>query len=97
MGRVWWLLGIAFALHCLSGSLGGSPEISGAGTAEPIAQPQADLILHHGKIVTVDKHFSIQQALAAAEGMPSRRMQPELQMEALVAFCRQNLGDGDLS
>src|SRR5438552_3452908 len=68
MGRVWWLLGIAFALHCLSGSLGGSPEISGAGTAEPIAQPQADLILHHGKIVTVDKHFSIQQALAIQGG-----------------------------
>src|SRR5438552_13520787 len=68
MGRVWWLLGIAFALHCLSGSLGGSPEISGAGTAELIAQPQADLILHHGKIVTVDKHFTIHQAMAVQDG-----------------------------
>lgn len=36
-------------------------------------------------------------ALAAAEGIPSWRMQPELQMEALLAFCRQNLGDADLS
>jgi AraC-like DNA-binding protein len=36
-------------------------------------------------------------ALAAAEGIPSRRLQPELQMEALLAFCQQNLGDADLS
>jgi AraC-like DNA-binding protein len=36
-------------------------------------------------------------ALAAADGIPSGRLQPELQMEALLAFCRQNLGDADLS
>ncbi len=36
-------------------------------------------------------------ALAAAEGIPSRRLQGELQIEALLAFCRQNLGDPDLS
>jgi len=36
-------------------------------------------------------------ALAAAEGIPSRRLQPELQMEALLAFCRQNLHDVELS
>ena len=36
-------------------------------------------------------------ALAAAEGIPSRRLQGELQIEALLAFCRQHLGDADLS
>jgi AraC-like DNA-binding protein len=36
-------------------------------------------------------------ALAAAEGIPARQLQPELQTEALLAFCRQNLGDADLS
>jgi len=36
-------------------------------------------------------------ALAAAEGIPSQRLQPQLQMEALFAFCRQNLGEADLS
>ena len=28
----------------------------------------AELILHHGKIVTVDKQFSIRQAIAVASG-----------------------------
>jgi predicted amidohydrolase YtcJ len=32
------------------------------------AGEDADLILHHGKIVTVDKKFSIQQALAVRDG-----------------------------
>ena len=36
-------------------------------------------------------------ALAAAEGIPSQRLQPELQLEALLAFCRQNLHDPDLT
>lgn len=36
-------------------------------------------------------------ALAAAEGIPSTRLQPELQIEALLAFCRENLHDADLS
>ena len=36
-------------------------------------------------------------ALAAADGIPSRRMQPELQIEALLVFCRQNLNDADLT
>ena len=36
-------------------------------------------------------------ALGAAEGIPSRRLEPELQKEALLAFCRQHLGDADLS
>jgi AraC family transcriptional activator of tynA and feaB len=36
-------------------------------------------------------------ALAAAEDFPSSRLEPELQMEALFAFCRQQLHDADLS
>jgi AraC family transcriptional regulator, positive regulator of tynA and feaB len=36
-------------------------------------------------------------ALAAAEDVPSHRLQPELQLEALLAFCRQNLHDPDLT
>jgi len=36
-------------------------------------------------------------ALAAADGIPATRLQPELQLEALLAFCRQNLSDPDLS
>src|SRR5437870_13285673 len=31
-------------------------------------QTQADLILYHGKIVTVDQNFSIQQAIAVKDG-----------------------------
>jgi hypothetical protein len=34
----------------------------------PAAAASADLILHHGKVVTVDERFSIQQAIAIAEG-----------------------------
>ena len=36
-------------------------------------------------------------ALAAADGIASTRLQPELQLEALQAFGRQNLHDPDLS
>lgn len=35
-------------------------------------------------------------ALAAAEDFPSSRLEPELQMGALFAFCRQQLHDADL-
>src|SRR3954471_8727847 len=31
-------------------------------------QTQADLILHHGKVVTVDQNFSIQEAIAIKDG-----------------------------
>ena len=34
----------------------------------PLADEKADLILHHGKIVTVDGGFSIQQAVAIKSG-----------------------------
>ena len=36
-------------------------------------------------------------ALAAADGIASTRLQPELQLEALQAFGRQNLHDPNLS
>jgi AraC-like DNA-binding protein len=36
-------------------------------------------------------------ALAAAEDFPTSRLEPELQMEALFAFCRQNLHQAELS
>lgn len=36
-------------------------------------------------------------ALAAAGDLPASRLEPELQMEALFAFCRQHLHDADLS
>jgi predicted amidohydrolase YtcJ len=66
--RICWLLVNVVALHSLFGTPGGLPGYRFAGTAEPSDRPQADLILHHGKIVTVDKHFSIHQALAIRMG-----------------------------
>jgi AraC-like DNA-binding protein len=36
-------------------------------------------------------------ALASATDISPSRLQPELQLEALLAFCRQNLHDSDLS
>jgi AraC-like DNA-binding protein len=36
-------------------------------------------------------------ALAAAEGMPTKRLQPELQIEALLAYCREHLHDTGLT
>jgi AraC-like DNA-binding protein len=36
-------------------------------------------------------------ALASAEGLPPKRMQGELQMEALLSYCRRNLGNAELS
>jgi AraC-like DNA-binding protein len=36
-------------------------------------------------------------ALAAADGIPARRLEPELQLAALLAFCRQHLHDPELS
>jgi AraC family transcriptional regulator, positive regulator of tynA and feaB len=36
-------------------------------------------------------------ALATASDIPSKCLQPELQVEALLAFCRQNLHDPELS
>ncbi len=39
-----------------------------AGTSAGLSAGDADLILHHGKIVTVDKRFSIHQAIAVRDG-----------------------------
>ena len=36
-------------------------------------------------------------ALGSATDMETNRLQPELQIEALLAFCRQNLHDPELS
>lgn len=55
----WRLLTSAVAILALLGSPG-----SRCGAAEP----QADLIIHHGKIVTVDKHFTIHRAMAIQGG-----------------------------
>jgi len=39
-----------------------------AGVASLHAVDAPDLIVHHGKIVSVDDHFSVQQAMALREG-----------------------------
>jgi AraC family transcriptional regulator, positive regulator of tynA and feaB len=36
-------------------------------------------------------------ALASANDVASKRLQPELQMEAMLAYCRQNLHDSELT
>jgi len=54
----------------------------------PLSESQAGLL--------VDSFCNL-LALASAEDLPPRRMQGELQMEALLAFCRRNLGDAELS
>jgi len=36
-------------------------------------------------------------ALAAAEDFPANRLEPDLQMEALFAFCRRQIHDAELS
>jgi AraC-like DNA-binding protein len=35
-------------------------------------------------------------ALASATGIPAGRLQPELQIEAMLAFCRQHLHEAEL-
>src|SRR5437879_5411431 len=57
------LVAIAFAVLALHGSTG-----SRCGAEEVDDQPRADLIVHHGKIVTVDKDFTIHQAMAIQDG-----------------------------
>ena len=42
--------------------------LSTAGTSGATAQPEADLIFHHGKILSVDPAFSISEALAVRDG-----------------------------
>ena len=50
-----------YFLHCLF-------FICCASAASGLRAAEADLILHHGKIVTVDRRFSIQQAIAIRDG-----------------------------
>jgi AraC family transcriptional regulator, positive regulator of tynA and feaB len=75
----------------------------------PNARFSRNLRLHMTELTGDDASFSESEtgllvdslcnlvALAASEGVPSRQLQPELQMEALFAFCQQNLHDADLT
>jgi AraC-like DNA-binding protein len=56
-----------------------------------------DLSLSESETGLLVDSFCNLVALSAAEGIPSQRLQPELQIEALLSFCRQNLHDADLS
>jgi AraC-like DNA-binding protein len=72
--------------------------------------PFIDLARHHLRELTDDRS-SLNEgaaslladnlcnllALASARGVAQERMQPQLQIEALLAFCRQNLHDARLS
>ncbi len=40
------------------------------GSATPLSSADADLILHNGKILTVDSRFTVQQAVAIRSGRP---------------------------
>src|SRR5690349_10827281 len=50
---------------CLTLSLAGSLI---AGTSGTLRAAEADLILHHGKVATVDDRFSIQEAVVVQDG-----------------------------
>jgi AraC-like DNA-binding protein len=68
-----------------------------------------NLRLHMRDLTTVNASFSESEiglladslcnliALAAADGVPARRLPGELQLETLLAFCRQNLHDSELT
>ena len=58
---VCWLAGLLLSL-----GIGGAA----------VGADEADLILHHGKVVTVDRDFSIRQALAVKGGPPARASGP---------------------
>jgi AraC-like DNA-binding protein len=59
-----------------------------AGDSPPLGESQTSLLADSLCNLT---------ALAAADGIPARRLEPELQLEALLAFCRQRLHDPELS
>src|SRR4051812_30534309 len=54
-------------INCLLGVLCASAVLLFLGCAKR-EQTQADLILHHGRVVTVDQSFSIKQAIAVKNG-----------------------------
>jgi AraC-like DNA-binding protein len=56
-----------------------------------------DLTLSEAAISVLTDNLCNLVALATAGDIESDRLQPELQIEALLAFCRQNLHDAELS
>ena len=75
-----------------------------------INTPYADLTRRHLLQLATDSHSLDESeanllaenvcnllALAGARDIPVNTLQPEIQLEALLAFCRQNLSDPDLS
>jgi AraC-like DNA-binding protein len=77
--------------------LGPNARFSGNLRLHMMELTSSDLSLNESQTGLLVDSFCNLVALAAAEGVPSERMQPELQMEALFAFCRANLGDANLS
>ena len=71
-----WLAGLLLSLG-LSGAAAGADE--------------ADLILHHGKVVTVDRDFSVRQALAVRGG---RLLRVGTDEEVLLRRCNGRCGSG---
>src|SRR6267142_3405961 len=61
-----WNYFLRRALRAISALLAVVFPLSGCAKTAPTAQ--ADLILHNGRIVTVDKDFSIHQAIAIKDG-----------------------------
>jgi AraC-like DNA-binding protein len=59
-----------------------------AGSGPPLGESQSSLL--------ADSLCNL-MALAAADGLSPTRLQGDLQLEALLAFCRQNLQNPDLS
>jgi predicted amidohydrolase YtcJ len=64
----WWRRLLVGTTLALLGSLHSQSRVGCAAAAEPADNSKPDLILHHGKIVTVDKHFTIHQAMAVQGG-----------------------------
>src|SRR5205823_4186192 len=62
------LLVNAIVILALIVSTGGRSGVGCAEAAETADQSRADLIIHHGKIVTIDKQFTIHQAMAVQDG-----------------------------
>jgi AraC-like DNA-binding protein len=60
-----------------------------------LTAPGADLSASATSLLT--ENFCNLLALASASDVPAKRLQPELQIEALLAFCRQHLHDAELT
>src|SRR5262249_49852639 len=69
MSYLLWQMAVhVVAIMALLGSPGSRCGAGGGPEAESADQPRADLILYHGKIATVDKHFTIHEAMAVQGG-----------------------------